>query len=351
MISSDDAVREMSVPLPLGTVVDLAPVRDRERPVWLALGEDGTISRWDVATGDHEAVGTTTIAAESDHEPWDGHRLRRSLHASHDGMFAAVVNDYGRFGEVIDLRTGEVTLALDNQGYHQETVPFSLEFARSHGRCVVVHRTAWNRLDVSDAQTGVLLTDRLLPAPADGDAVPEHYLDYFHGALYVSPDGKRILDDGWMWHPVGVPSVWGLDQWIGGNVWESEDGPSRVDVCGRDYYWDHAMTWIDSVRVAVEGLGDDDDVMQPGARIFDTSQTGQGGMPTAVELIAFEGPTGRFFSDGTRLFSCGGSGLSTWDPVEGKLLSVVPGFSPTHHHPGARQFVQLADGVIRLWAA
>ncbi|WP_245687471.1 hypothetical protein [Streptacidiphilus griseoplanus] len=342
------------MPLRLGAIVDLAPVRDREPHVWLALGADGTINRWDVAAGDHEAVGSTSIAAEADREPWNGHRLRRRLHASHDGTFAAVVNDYGRFGEVIDLRTGEVTLTLDNQGGHEETVPFSLAFAQSRGRCVVVHRSAWNRLDVSDAQTGVLLTDRLLPAPADGDAVPEHHLDYFHGALYVSPDGKRILDDGWMWHPVGVPSVWGLDQWIEGNEWESEDGPSRVDVCGREYYWDHAMTWIDSVRVAVEGLGDDDDVMQPGARIFDTSRTGQGGlwrMPTAVELNAFEGPNGRFFSDGTYLFSCDDSGLSTWDPVVGRLLGVVPGFSPAHHHPGARQFLQLADGVIRLWAA
>ncbi|WP_328744172.1 hypothetical protein OHT57_02485 [Streptomyces sp. NBC_00285] len=264
-------------------------------------------------------------------------------------MFAAVVNDYGRFGEVIDLRTGEVTLALDNQGYHEETVPFSLEFGHSRGRCVVIHRTDWNRLDVSDARTGMLLTDRPSPEPAAEDAPPEHYLDYFHGALSVSPDGRRILDDGWIWHPIGAPIVWDLDPWTQGNVWESEDGPSRVDVCSRAYYWDHAMTWIDSVRLAVEGIGDDGLHMRPGARIFDTSRTGRDAM--AVELLSFEGPTGPFFSDGTRLFSHGDIGLSIWDPVEGKLLGAVPGVFPTHHHPDARQFLQLADGVVRLWTA
>jgi len=36
-------------------------------------------------------------------------------------MFAAVVNDYGRFGEVIELRSGRVTMTLDNHGYQEHT--------------------------------------------------------------------------------------------------------------------------------------------------------------------------------------------------------------------------------------
>lgn len=352
MAGGGDDIKEISVP-PGSAIADLAPVRDHDRPVWLALGEDGTISRWDLAGGTHEVVGATTVAEEVDREPWNGRWLQRRLHASHDGSFAAVVNDHGRFGEVVDLRTGEVTLTLDNQGYNEETVPFSLAFAQHRGRCVVIHRTDWNRLDVSDARTGMLLTDRSLPEQTAADAVPEHDLDYFHGALYVSPDGKRVLDDGWVWHPVGIPAVWDLVEWIENNAWESEDGPSRVDVCDRGYYWNHSVTWIDSTRVAVEGLGDDNGVLRPGARIFDTSRTGPAELwrsPTAAELLAFEGPTGRFFSDGTHLFSCGDTELSVWDPTEGKLLGIVPGFSPTHHHPGARQFCRLADGVVRLWS-
>ncbi|MBM9509210.1 hypothetical protein [Actinacidiphila acididurans] len=355
------AVREIPVPKGLGEVADLAPVSRGERPVWLALGADGTISHWDMAAGDHEPVATTGLAAEPDREPWAGHRCRRRLHACGDGTFAAVVNDYGRLGEVIDLRTGRTTLALDNQGGHEETVPFSLAFARHRGRDVVVHRTAWNRLDVSDAQSGALLTARSHAAPADERARPEHFLDYFHGALYVSPDGRRILDDGWLWHPVGFPAVWDLDRWLEIEVWESEDGPSRVDVCGREYYWDHAMTWLGSARVAVEGIGDDEEDMRPGARILDTTRTAQGDLwrvPTAVEVLAFEGPSGRFFSDGIHLFSSGdgdgnisAAGLSAWDPARGELLGVVPGFFPTHHHPGARQFVEIAGDAVRVWTA
>jgi hypothetical protein len=49
-----------------------------------------------------------------------GTHYRRVAHR----LFAAVVSDYGRFGEVIDLRAGRVTMTLDNGGYHAETVPF-----------------------------------------------------------------------------------------------------------------------------------------------------------------------------------------------------------------------------------
>ncbi|MFJ2238233.1 hypothetical protein [Streptomyces sp. NPDC087859] len=349
MIGRSDAVSQIPVPPRLGAVIDLAPVRGRDRPIWLTLSEDGMVGRWDVASGDHETLAATEVP-EEDRETWGDFELRRHLHASHDGMFAAVVNDFGRFGEVVDLQTGDWTLQLDNhgdnQGDNEETVPFSLEFAQSRGRCVVIHRTGWNRLDVSDARTGALLTDRSIPAP-------EHDLDYFHGALYMSPDGKRVLDDGWVWHPVGFPVVWDFDPWVEGNVWESEDGPSRLDVCDRGDAWNHGMTWIDSARVAVVGISDVYDGVPSGARIFDTSRAVQSEprSPLAVELLAFEGPTGRLFSDGTHLFSGGDTDLSIWDPAEGKLLGTVAGFSPTHYHPGARQFLRLDDGVVRLWTA
>src|SRR5262249_48924840 len=156
---------------------------------------------------------------------------------------------------------GKVTLALDGGDYHPETVPFSFAFALVRGRLVAIHRAAWNRLDLSDPYTGELLSVRNPTGYQRGENRPVHYLDYFHGALYVSPNGIRILDDGWVWHPVGIPGTWSLEQWLSENVWESEDGTSRKVICSRDYYWDHAMTWLDDQRVAIGGLGEDDAYM------------------------------------------------------------------------------------------
>jgi hypothetical protein len=114
--------------------------------------------------------------------------------------------------------------------------------------------------------TGELLTSRGPTSYSADQRHPEHYLDYFHGALFVSPGSARVLDDGWVWHPVGIPSAWSTRRWLE-NAWESEDGPTRVDICPRDYYWNGPFAWLDEER------------------------------------NSFAGPAGLFFSDGEWLFS------------------------------------------------
>ena len=274
------------------------------------------------------------------------------MHASPCGNFAAIVNDYGHHGEVIDLRSGQVTLTLDGGDYYPETVPFSFAFAQVHGRVVAIHRTAWNRLDVSDPSTGNLLSNRSPTSYRTGEDRPLHYLDYFHGALHVSPNSVRILDDGWVWHPVGIPIAWSLEPWISENVWESEDGPSRRFICSRLYYWDHAMTWLDDQRVAIGGLSEDDAYMVDGVRIFDITVPGEPDPGCRAdrsgprELNAFAGPTGTFFSDGHLLFSSDPHGLSRWDLSHGSRTGFLSGFSPTHHHRMAGELVQIVDGTL-----
>src|SRR6185295_8716931 len=130
----DDRLRRTALPVDIGTVVDFAPIDGSDRSTWLLLAEGGDLLRLDADSGDWLALARTTVPAEPGREPWAGHRLRRRLHVSADGGFAAVVNDYGRLGQVIDLRSGEVTLALDGGEYHPETVPFSFAFAEAGDR-------------------------------------------------------------------------------------------------------------------------------------------------------------------------------------------------------------------------
>ena len=352
----DPTLLRTPLPQELGRIVDLAPLESAEDPLWILLTEDGALVRFDADSLEHERLAACTVAEEPEHEPWVGHALRRHLHLSADGHFAAVVNDFGHHGQVIDLRTGEVTLTLHGGEDDAETVPFSLAFATApDGRAVLVHRTDWNRLDISDPETGELLTERQLAEPADETARPERELDYFHGALAVSPGSVHLVDDGWVWHPVGMPTAWSLERWLGGNVWESEDGPSRRELCLRAYYWNGPMIWIDDTRVAIGGLGEDDDEMVAGARIFDVTAAvapviWDAPADNASEPLAFGGPAGRFFSDGGWLFSADASGLSRWDVATGERTGELPGFEPSHHHRGSGELVQLVDGVMVRWA-
>jgi hypothetical protein len=113
--------------------------------------------------------------------------------------------------------------------------------------------------------------------------------------------------------------------------------------------------WLDESRVAVGGLGDDDMEMIDGARIFDTTLWGTMGgrwgaeWRSARELMAFPGPAGAFFSDGTWLYSADQHGLSRWDVNEGARTGFLPGFQPTHHHRAAGELVQIDEGVLVRW--
>jgi hypothetical protein len=343
------------LPKEIGAIVDLSPIITEDRSIWLLLTEDGLLVKFDAAAGTWKRLACASLAPEPDHTPWCDHVLKRHLHGSPSGDFAAIVNDYGRYGQIIDLRSGRVTLALDGGDYHAETIPFSFAFARLAGREVAIHRTDWNRLDMSDLSTGTLLTARDLTSYQQGENRPTHYLDFFHGALHVSPNSVHIVDDGWVWQPVGMPTTWSLERWSSGNVWESEDGPTRKVVCARDYYWDHALVWLDDNRIAVGGLCDDDKDMIDGVRIFDLSLPGSGVVrwrtdwPWPRELTAFAGPAGAFFSDGQLLFSSDQSGLSRWDINDGARTGYLQGFKPTHHHRGAGELVQVVDDALVRW--
>ncbi len=350
----DRQLQDTYLPKEAGKIVDISPILEEGVSIWLLLAEDGLISRFDADSGEWRQLAHSSLASESDHEPWCGHILKRRLYASPGGDFAAIVNDYGRCGHIIDLRSGQVTLTLDGGDYYPETVPFSFAFARIKGRLVAIHRTAWNRLDASDPSTGDLLTVRSPTSYERGQDRPTHYLDYFHGALLISPNDARIADDGWVWHPVGIPTTWSVEQWLSNNVWESEDGPTRMPICGREYYWDHALTWLDDQRIAVGGLGEDDNEMVEGARIFDVSLSGSAGQwrddwRWPRELTAFAGPAGSFFSDGRWLFSSDHDGLSRWDIDDGSRTGYLQGFKPIYHHRGARELVQIVDDVLLRW--
>lgn len=328
-------------PLPTG-VADLAPVTAGSRPVWLLLSEDGQIGQFDADSGSWDPVAQTTVPTEPDRKPWAGHRLRRRLHGDPAGNFAAVVNDYGHYGQVLDLRTGRVTLTLHGGTYHPETVPFSLAFTQHDGRMAVIHRTAWNRLDISDAATGELLTGREPTSYRRGEPRPAHYLDYFHGALHPSPSGRWVADDGWVWHPVGVPTVWDAQIWVRDYVWESEDGPSRRALRLRAYHWDTPMCWTGENLLAISGIGSDDDAMLPGVRIFDVS--------TGAEVATFAGPAGSLFAAGGRLYSADPDGLKAWDPLTGARTGTIAGFVPASHHPAAGELAEIRGDVLRRWA-
>lgn len=273
------------------------------------------------------------------------------LHASSDGRFAAIVVDRGQHGVVVDARTGDVTMRLDGGDYNQETVPFSACFIRWQERELFVHRTAWNRLDIADPLTGTSFTDRFIAENAASK--PEHYLDYFHGQLRPSPDGSRLFDDGWVWHPISVPRTWSVSDWLTSNPWESEDGASVSDLIMRDN-WNTPACWVSNTHIAIWGLSDweDDEFSAPGkddgVRIFNATQSKAQAPERWPMAIAAE-RIHHLFSDGVHLYVAADTETSIWDLASRKQLGAVPAFTAHFHDSRRGALVAIADkGITEL---
>jgi hypothetical protein len=168
------AAREVAVdglPAPLADVACAA-----DAGTWFGLCADGTVVAF---AGDWSwrTVATGTAVAE------EGEKATPRVHVARSGRYVAVANDYGRYGRVVDVATGETVLDLDGGSYYEHTVGFSIAFVTHDGRDVVVHRTDSHRLDATDPATGALLTER---EPTDWNGAepkPEHLLDYDYGRL------------------------------------------------------------------------------------------------------------------------------------------------------------------------
>jgi hypothetical protein len=318
--------------------LDAAPVADRPHE-WLLLTADEVL-RWHARDARTLARYRVTLPALPTEEPWNNRVPAYRLHAAPDGRFAAIVIDYGTRGLLLDLTTGLVALRLDRDDYHSDTTPFPCAFVTGEQGSLLVHATRWNRLDIHDLTTGRSRSHRSQPRYERTKPLPPHYLDYFHGALCPSPGGRWIADDGWAWHPVGIPVLWGVPAWLD-NPYESEDGPSRRELCLREYHWDTPMCWIDEHRLAVSGLGDDGGWMLPGVRLFEPA--------TGREVATFAGPSGPLHCNGHRLYSSGEDGLEIWDPDSGERTGRVPGFRPTRYHPGSGELAALHESSFERW--
>lgn len=216
-----------TVTLPISErILALQPVNALHESVWIALTAAGNLLQIDL---------TGKTVTQLIHLPPSQLDLTKevTLHLAPDGHLAAVANTHGQHGLVVDMSTGHMLLELWRGNDYIEQSSFPIAFFVDNGRTLLVHGTEWNRLDISDPRSGELLTPRLTPQHERGKPLPPHYLDYFHSSLTVSPDQQWIVDNGWVWQPVGCITAWHLPTWLHDNVGVRRWGYSESAVYAR----------------------------------------------------------------------------------------------------------------------
>jgi hypothetical protein len=150
--------------------------------------------------------------------------------AEHRGRNAALVLD----NSVARKINSAAVRLLSREDYHAENSSYSIGFVELDGRTLLIHQTEWNRLDISDAETGACLTEREI-------SYEEHknYIDYFHSQLHISPNGVNFISNGWVWQPADYLYCYNVKEFL--ESWDK----ARSSINYYSANWDRPCTFID----------------------------------------------------------------------------------------------------------
>ena len=167
--------------------------------------------------------------------------------------YICISEKYGLNASVINIETGKIQ-KFSREDYHADVSVYSTGFIERDGKILLIHQTQWNRLDITDLESGEILTKRdikieLTPDKHNkktgeiikGKRKSENYLDYFHSSLHISPDGKNFLSNGWVWSPVDNIRCFNVREFF-----------SKYELCSfgieyaNGYNWDRPCTFIDN---------------------------------------------------------------------------------------------------------
>lgn len=224
--------------------------------IWIT-GDDGTKRR---------------TQKTNDRLPYDGKYTMELL-----GPWLSVFQKYGTNGCVYHVETGE-RRQFSRENYHADVSSYSNGLLVYKGQICLLHQTEWNRLDITNLETGVRMTDRevyyRLLDETDDKGQRKHeeknYVDYFHGRICFSPDYQYFLDLGWVWQPDGVPFLYRTEDFL--EKFEN----SRINLTINDMAvycddWDQGAAWLDNDTFLIQFMPDvdfleEDSVFADGAK-------------------------------------------------------------------------------------
>jgi hypothetical protein len=181
--------------------------------------------------------------------------------------YICVSERYGLNAVVVNTESGDIK-AFKREDYYAYASSFSIGFIEHGGRTLLVHQTQWNRLDITDLDTGEFLSEREIVCreiangcnDENGEWIEARYeernhIDYFHSLLHISPKGNGFLSNGWLWAPCDRILYFNLEKFLLGY----EPTMTAFLYNGGGYNWDRPCAFIkeDIVVIATDDFKKD----------------------------------------------------------------------------------------------
>lgn len=168
-----------------------------------------------------------------------------SATTSPDGRFSAIYEKQGTKGLL--LHDGKLVRELSRSFYFADAYEYPIVlFNDSHGRVLLAHcPQEYCRLEIEEAATGRTLTSSENRKPSD----------FFHSRLIASPNGKRLLSAGWVWHPWNAVAYFDVEQALK----EPEHLDHGLHTTPSSDCEQGSACWLNDDTIVVGGTGDDSD--------------------------------------------------------------------------------------------
>lgn len=278
--------------------------------------------------------------------------------ASPDGRFAVIYESRGTKGLL--LEDGKITRELNRSYYCADAYEYPVAlFNDANGRPLLAHcPEEYCRLELEEVSTGRALT-------SSSDRMPS---DFFHSRLAASPNGRRLLSAGWVWHPWSAVVTFDLAQVV--------QEPKRLDKGEHakppSGYEEGSACWLDDDTIAIGGNGDEENLdgdeeppepnLSPrGIAIYDLARA------RCVQAFALDEPPGTMYAVGKHLVLSlyrnsklidlrDGKVMQTWDQLASgfQTTSITQGASaeqtppPMAFDPITRRFAIAVDDAVTV---
>lgn len=195
-----------------------------------------------VGGGDHWTPDGTFHSA---HRSWGYSRLDSAV-SDRTGRWCVVHERTGTAGLL--LHDGEIIREIHRSPYHADVYVFPVcLFAGPGDRMLLAHcPESYARIEIDDAETGARLTP----------STSREEVDFFHSRLSASPNGKRLLSAGWIWHPWDAVGWFDVKAALADpHVLDDRQSPANPE--DADVAEETSAAWLDDDTVLIGGSYDD----------------------------------------------------------------------------------------------
>lgn len=158
-----------------------------------------------------------------------------------DGIYAVIYQTLGT--KALLLKNGKLLRELNRSYYCAEVFEYPITFLTVGEKVCIAHcPDKYNIIEVEEIETGIRLTGK-----------EKSEFDFFQSRLQISPNQKKLLSAGWIWHPIDSIEIY--------NFSESITNPQILDtrwensIEGLDIWEINNAVFIDDEKILLSGIG------------------------------------------------------------------------------------------------